>query len=264
MAHRSQRLFIREINNKIAVNVPVVLLENGRLSAIVNKATGDSQSINFLRSLLEISTQFTFPGNWRHVGREIESSLPRLCGVVCEQKAFTKRCESAVRLVAAILGRRGEASDDVRRLLLRLGDWFFEFPANSFLHNQFVGLMRAVDAAHKLDAELIREMQLCHRIIDVYRNREDNLSSCYWGQLARLADIVGPYVEQAGADPQVWRIEVVARNAEKQRIMADSCRRWRSALPKTEWNSEVVCVVVAFVIFIASIILVTVPGPSWK
>jgi hypothetical protein len=264
VAHRSQQLFMEALTNRTAVDVPAVLLEEGGLSVIVHKSTKDAQSLDFLKSLVDYGAQFTFSVSWRRVGSEVASRLPLFCRVVCEQQSFTKLCHSSVRLAAAIFGGQRAISDDVRRMLLRLGDWFFEFPTNSFLHNQFVDLMAAVDAAHTLSADLVKEMRLCERIVDAYRNREKDQLSCYWGQLFRLADLINPYTEKAGADLQVWRKEVIARNAETRRVVAEGYGGWKPRVAVKKWNRDLYCVLLAFLLFLVSALLVTAPKISRK
>jgi hypothetical protein len=262
-AQRSGQLFLLALVKQSAIDVPGYLLENDRLTSLLASTIGGGHAteIDFVRSLFDWAAQYTFATGWRRVRAMIASSVADLCRFVIERETFTRPCEAAVRLVVAIIGKRPRIDTEVRCLVIRLSEMFFAFPHNTFLHTQFVEVMRVVVSSRPAPANLLAEMRLFATITECCRERDENFVSCYWGHLMRLADVLDPLAEKGGADVPKWRAAVIARKVQQQEVIARSYGGAKQGAAPGKANRTFVVIAAACVVLLVALLMVA--APRW-
>jgi hypothetical protein len=97
---------------------------------------------------------------------------------------------------------------------------FFLFPANSFLHNSFLRLLRGLSACELISPEIVRDLDLFRSIIHTYRTRDTNEGAAFFGHLGEITELISPLAAAIQVGPNEWRSVVVAENERRAEIIA--------------------------------------------
>jgi hypothetical protein len=222
--------------------VPDVLLE--RLPRLIDFTirAQDVQSIEFLRELLEWSSR---SNEWRKVREVIVAGRAQFCRFLVADDKFTRFTQAALRFVWPLIRGSRRFGEIEAKVVVHISDLFFQYPQNSFLHNEFCTILEGLAAASWLTPQLICQMDLFNKIVAAYQRREKDVVSCFWGQLAIIADIIDRQARPVGVDAAVWRRDVRRVNAKRMKIMR---RPWPSDV---KWLIGMLVMVVCFILFAA-------------
>ena len=75
---------------------------------------------------------------------------------------------------------------------------------NSFLHNSFLRLIQVLKAKKQLSPQLLKKLNLFSKILQCFKNRENDFHSNYWGQMRIIAELINPYASKCQVQQPEW------------------------------------------------------------
>jgi hypothetical protein len=219
---RSEVLFVQAAEAQVFVRVPDVLLEDesfARLIAIAKGATFPDP-FDLFTAVYQLAIQHRFGRKWRRLQSIINSHFDAFCAIISSQGHFNHRSASLTRLVGEVIASTRRVTPGFRELLRYLAHMFFLFPANSFLHNSFLRLLRRLSACELLSPEIVRDLDLFRSITHAYRTRDTNEGAAFFGHLGEIAELISPLAAAIQVDANEWRSVVVAENERRAEIIA--------------------------------------------
>jgi hypothetical protein len=227
---RSQNLLLHAMNAGVAFGLPDSLIDQNRLSRLINFATesSDPNSFEFLRFVQEYAAPIMFSNGWKTIRNILIVSLNDFCDLVIQSQLFVHTTESCLRLICAIFQSNGQFTPKLKGLLLKLTEMFFNSPRNTFLHNSFVAFLKIVCQKRVFTADLAAEMRIHEQVMACFERKAEMRPVL--GQLGQIAKLVDGFAGKAGVDLEVWRNVVMREVAAKERLVG---RGYGGSLPRT-------------------------------
>jgi hypothetical protein len=136
---------------------------------------------------------------------------------------------------------------------------FFQFPANTFLHNSFMNLLTLIAEKRVLTAGLIADMKLFDEILSHYQDRPKIQHCGFWGQLTVICKLIDPYVSKTSADNRLWQTVVMGECNEKEKIMSQSYGGSMPLLHKRRPGNHLLYLVSAMVVLVVALVVILFP-----
>ena len=218
---RSQMVLKRVLEGSVHYGIASALTERGSLDKIVEIGVNDKGPaiFAFLRQVARISGTRYWSRDWRSVQSLIAKHLVEFCQVILNDDGFNKNSESCTRLVCMIFASSGVVTPEIRSVVLHLSQRFFELPQNSFLHNCFVAALAELAKHRRLTDDLVKEMDLCKKIISQYKQRDAIVTACNWGQMREISHLIDVYARRDEC-AQEWERVVCQENIRTERIIS--------------------------------------------
>jgi hypothetical protein len=102
-------------------------------------------------------------------------------------------------------------------------------------------------------------MDLFAKILSAYQRRETDVTSCFWAQLAKIAEIITPQAMRAGADVAVWQRDVVQVNRVRSEIAARDYGGWNPYFGFKASRRDMIFLCTALAVFLFAFLCVAVP-----
>lgn len=257
LKQRALKLLVVALEEDVAFDILEPLIVNYELEQLIQMSlTLESREIfELLRVLVLKANEHIFALKWRRAKEIVNGHLNDFCIALTKSDKFTRPCAAGAKLVCLIFELTKIFSPELKTLVQHMAKLFFTLSANSSLHNIFVRLLKALSKTRHLNTAFIEEMDLYNTIIQCYQQREQNVTSCYWGQLREISNIINKSISKAHVDKELWRRTVIDENWRADAIMS---KPYGGCLPGEEpQNTDMFFVgAVAVVILITTAIIV--------
>lgn len=116
------------------------------------------------------------------------NNLEFFYNVIINCTLFTITHNYVVKIICFIVNNLNEFSELILKIFNFLMDIFFQFPNNSFLHNSFNDLFKALSENYFFE-DYVKNSNIQDIIIFHFKNF-NKTNGCYWGQLYKITSII--------------------------------------------------------------------------
>ena len=218
---RSQKLVCLALSKDCAFGIPAVFVTGSKLDDLLDLAfhENDVEILTLVSRIEEFLRWHLFSQGWRTVQSKLVARSDDFCDVILRNSGFSKTSESCTRIVCSMILTKRQATPKLLRVVVHLSKLFFELSHNSFLHNCFVNLITLLAKEKCLTPELVREMGICERIVEEYKNRDVIVTNSNWGHMRILSRILDSYAREE-VDVGAWQTVVCDENKRREGIIS--------------------------------------------
>lgn len=252
---RSQQLFMKALNSKMAPDASIALLGNDALVVLIRNAVEarEVETIDFVYFLAIHSSHIHFSGSWKKVNTIIFKFIPDFCSIVCNENGYNQMSNSCMNIIILSIST---ITPDLHKVYTKIGNEFFTLHTNSFCHNAFINLLKTLINKHLLSEAMINELNLYKNIIKCYDEIGEDVLSSYWGHIRLMSTMLNSFARKdKELDKLEWK-KVITINQQKNQIISKAYGGSKPLFQKPQQRNDFMFFSIALIALVAITILV--------
>ncbi|KAK8898350.1 hypothetical protein M9Y10_000635 [Tritrichomonas musculus] len=210
------------IDSKFSGNSCSILLE--KMDEIIQNAiqNRNPKTFQFIEFIDNYSVNKFYLSKWKNVHLKIVPYLTTFCEIILNDNSFkfNSVLKSCASLSISIVSTTKMVSCCFFDIVRRLSSLFFVLKTNSFLHNCFIKAFNLLLSLGQITAQFLDDINLFNKILNCYKNRENECNASYFGHLRLISNDITKFVPFSNTiDLEKWNTVVVEQNKIQEDII---------------------------------------------